>query len=262
MLEDKKKFIDFSNKNVLITGGSRGIGKACAKLFAQLNADVIITYKTNIQNAKQTLSELDNRGNNHNIFQLDISSPNKVKFFFEDLIKTYNKIDVLINNAAIYVKHKINEVSYEEWQRSWGDTISTNLTGISNLCYFVSRQMIGNGGGKIINISSRGAFRGEPDYPAYGASKAGLNSFSQSLAKALAPYNIIVGVIAPGFVETDMAEGLIHGPDGAEIKKQSPLNRVAKPEEIARIAAVFAADGFEYMTGAIIDINGASYLRT
>ena len=122
--------------------------------------------------------------------------------------------------------------------------------------------MIKNGGGKIVNISSRGAFRGEPNYPAYGASKAGLNSFSQSLAKALAPYNIIVGVIAPGFVETDMASEFINGADGEEIRKQSPLNRVAKPEEIAKIVAVFAADGFEYMTGGIIDINGASYLRS
>lgn len=260
-MQENKNFIDFANKNVLITGGSRGIGKACAKLFAALNANVIVTYKTNVQKAKQTLSEVDNKENKHSFFQLDISSPDNVKNFFEILMKKYDKIDVLINNAAIYTEHKINKVSYEEWQRCWNETISTNLTGISNLCYFVSRQMIETGGGKIINISSRGAFRGEPDYPAYGASKAGLNSFSQSIAKALAPYNIIVGVIAPGFVKTDMASEFIKGAKGEEIRNQSPLNRVAEPEEIARIVAVFAADGFEYMTGGIIDINGASYLR-
>ena len=223
---------------------------------------MIITYKTNFQKAEQTLSQLDHKENKHGFFQLDISSPINVKNFFDALIKNYNKIDVLINNAAIYIKHKINEVSYEEWQQCWNETISTNLIGITNLCYFISRQMIENGGGKIVNISSRGAFRGEPNYPAYGASKAGLNSFSQSLAKALAPYNIIVGVIAPGFVETDMASEFINGVNGVEIRKQSPLNRVAKPEEIAKIVAVFAADGFEYMTGGIIDINGASYLRS
>ena len=262
METDKKTFIDFSNKNILITGGSRGIGKACAKLFAELNGNVIITYKTNIQSARETIAELENKRNHHNLFQLDISSPVNIKYFYEALIKKYDKIDILINNAAIYIKHKINEVSYEEWQQCWSETISTNLIGISNLCYFISRQMIKNGGGKIVNISSRGAFRGEPNYPAYGASKAGLNSFSQSLAKALAPYNIIVGVIAPGFVETDMASEFINGADGEEIRKQSPLNRVAKPEEIAKIVAVFAADGFEYMTGGIIDINGASYLRS
>ena len=262
MESNKNKFIDFSDKNILITGGSRGIGKACAKLFSELNGNVIITYKTNIQKAKETFSELDNKRNNHNFFQLDISSPVNVKYFYEALIKKYDKIDVLINNAAVYVKHKINEVSYEAWQQSWNETISTNLIGITNLSYFISRMMIKKGGGKIINISSRGAFRGEPDYPAYGASKAGLNSFSQSLAKALAPHNIIVGVIAPGFVETDMASEFINGKIGEETRKQSPLNRFAKPEEIAKIIAVFAADGFEYMTGGIIDINGASYLRS
>ncbi len=258
----KKPFIDFSNKNVLITGGSRGIGKACAELFAELGANVIITYKTNIQKAEETISKLGSKNSRHSLFKLDISSPDNIKSFFEEMTKKYEKIDVLINNAAIYVEHKITEVTYEEWQRLWNETISTNLIGITNLCYFISKQMIEKGGGKIVNISSRGAFRGEPNHPAYGASKAGLNSFSQSLAKALAPYNVIVGVIAPGFVETDMASDIINGADGIEIRKQSPLNRVAKPEEIAKIVAVFAADGFEYMTGGIIDINGASYLRT
>ena len=254
--------LDFSNKNVLITGGSRGIGKACAKLFAELNANVIITYKTNISKAEQTLSELSNKGNKHSYFQLDISSPDNVKHFFNKLIKEYKKTDVLVNNAAVYIEHKINEVEYEEWLKIWEETISTNLIGVSNLCYFISRQMIKNGGGKIVNISSRGAFRGEPNHPAYGASKAGLNSLSQSLARALAPYNIIVVAVAPGYVETDMAADILNSNKGDQIKKQSPLNRAALPEEIARIVAVFAADGFEYTTGGIIDINGASYLRT
>ncbi len=113
---NKKTFIDFYNINILITGGSRGIGKACAKLFAELNANVILTYKTNFQQAEQTLSELDCEDNNHSFYQLDISSPGNVKSFFEELKKKYYKIDVLINNAAIYVEHKISEVSYEEWQ--------------------------------------------------------------------------------------------------------------------------------------------------
>jgi NAD(P)-dependent dehydrogenase (short-subunit alcohol dehydrogenase family) len=116
--------------------------------------------------------------------------------------------------------------------------------------------------GKIINISSRGAFRGEPDHPAYGASKAGLNAMSQSLAVALAPHNISVGIIAPGFVETDMTVDYLASTQGEAIKKQSPFNRVATPEEVARLVAVFANDGFEFTSGGIIDINGASYLRS
>ena len=254
--------LDFSNKNVLITGGSRGIGKACAKLFSEMNANVIITYKSELNKAEQVLSGLSNINNNHSFYQLDISSPKNIEDFFSKLMKKYDKIDVLVNNAGVYIEHKINEVTFDEWQQCWNETISTNLIGVSNLCYFVSRQMIKQGGGKIINISSRGAFRGEPNHPAYGASKAGLNSLSQSLARALAPYNIIVGAVAPGYVQTDMASDILNGENGPEVIKQSPLNRAASPEEIARIVAVFAADGFEYMTGGIIDINGASYLRT
>jgi len=253
--------IDFSNKNVLITGGSRGIGKACAKLFSSLNANVIFTYKSNLQAAASTLEELDKKGK-HKSYKLDIRIPEDVKQVFNTIISDYSHIDILINNAGIYVEHKITEVDYAEWQQLWNETILTNLTGVSNLCYLVSRQMIENGGGKIINISSRGAFRGEPNYPAYGASKAGLNSFSQSLAQYLAPYNITVGVIAPGFVATDMATELLESEVGIEIKKQSPLNRVATAEEIARATVLFSMDGLEYMTGSIIDINGASYLRT
>lgn len=252
---------DFAGKNVLITGGSRGIGRCCAKLFSDLNANVIITYNSNIAEAEQTLYSLSSN-NNHSVYQLNITSAENVKQVFEQVISKYERLDVLVNNAGIFAEHKIAEVSFEQWQETWNETIATNLTGVSNLCYFAARQMIKQNGGKIINISSRGAFRGEPDHPAYGASKAGLNAMSQSLALALGKYNITVGVIAPGFVETDMAASYLESTAGEAIKKQSPLNRVATPEEVARLVAVFASDGLEFMTGGIVDLNGASYLRT
>jgi NAD(P)-dependent dehydrogenase (short-subunit alcohol dehydrogenase family) len=122
--------------------------------------------------------------------------------------------------------------------------------------------MIEQGGGRIVNVSSRGAFRGEPLGPAYGASKAALNSLSQSLAKYLAPHNITVSVVAPGFVQTDMALGKLTGVQGDEIRRQSPFNRVARPEEVAYAVLFLASEGAEFMTGAILDVNGASYLRT
>lgn len=253
--------IDFSNKNILITGGSRGIGKACAKLFSSLNANVIFTFKSNQKAAESTLDEMDKNGN-HKFYKLDITKPGNIKSVLNTIISDYSQIDILINNAGIYVEHKITDVDYVEWQKRWNETILTNLTGVSNLCYLVSRHMIENGGGKIINISSRGAFRGEPNYPAYGASKAGLNALSQSLAQYLAPYNITVGVIAPGFVATDMATEILESEVGVQIKKQSPLNRVATSEEVARAIVLFSMEGLEYMTGGIIDVNGASYLRT
>ncbi|MBP6788808.1 MAG: SDR family oxidoreductase, partial [Candidatus Promineofilum sp.] len=128
--------------------------------------------------------------------------------------------------------------------------------------YCAARHMIAQGGGRIVNVSSRGAFRGEPTGPAYGASKAALNSMSQSLAKHLAPYGISVGVVAPGFVQTDMAREALSGQSGVEIRAQSPFNRVAQPEEVAYAVLFLASEGAEFMTGAIIDVNGASYLRT
>ncbi len=233
---------DFKDKNVLITGGSRGIGRSCAKLFSNLNANVIITYKANLREAQETLSLL-NSNQNHSLYQLDIARPEDVKKLFQQVIEKYERIDVLVNNAGVFMEHKIAEVSFKDWQDAWNETIATNLTGVSNLCYFAARQMIRQNGGKIINISSRGAFRGEPDHPAYGASKAGLNAMSQSLAVALGKYNITVGVIAPGFVETDMAASYLNSEAGELIKKQSPLNRVATPEEVARVVAVFASNG-------------------
>jgi NAD(P)-dependent dehydrogenase (short-subunit alcohol dehydrogenase family) len=253
--------LDFTDKNVLITGGSRGIGRACAKLFSDLNANVIVTYKSNITEAERTIDMLHSKLN-HSMYELDMGDPAKIEKFAVEITEKYKNIDVLVNNAGVFIEHKIAEVSYAEWQQAWAETINTNLVGVSNLTYFIARQMIKHGGGKIVNVSSRGAFRGEPDHPAYGASKAGLNAMSQSLAVALAPYNITVGVIAPGFVETDMTESFLKSEAGVAVKKQSPFNRVASPEEVARVITVFAAEGFEFMSGGIVDLNGASYLRS
>ena len=252
---------DFTDKNILVTGGSRGIGRACAQLFARAGANVIITYRTAKEDAEETLRLLGESGK-HAAYQLDIAQPQQVEQVFGKIVQQYGRIDVLVNNAGIFTEHKILEVNYERWQEAWLQTLSTNLVGVSNLCFFAARHMQEKGGGKIVNVSSRGAFRGEPDHPAYGASKAGLNAMSQSLAIALAPHNITVGVIAPGFVETEMVKGYLEGEAGEKIKKQSPLNRVATPEEVAGAVAVFASQGIEFLTGGIIDVNGASYLRS
>ena len=252
--------MDFKGKSVLITGGSRGIGRAIAFAFAGHGASVAISYMTNQAAADNTLKSLP--GGPHMKLKSDISNPDEIFAMVDAVVRQFGKLDILINNAGIYVHHPISTMDFEEWQSAWQKTIDTNLTGPANLCYHAARQMMKQGGGKIINISSRGAFRGEPEYVAYGASKAGLNSLSQSLSKELAPFNIFVGVIAPGFVETDMAREFLEGPMGDEIRNQSPLKRAARPEEIAHAVLMFAADGAEYMTGAIIDVNGASYLRS
>jgi NAD(P)-dependent dehydrogenase (short-subunit alcohol dehydrogenase family) len=252
---------DFKGKTVVITGGSRGIGKACANLFAEAGATDLITNKTGKEAAAAVIRELA-PGGQHAAYALDMGDAGMIEKVFEEMLHQYKRIDIVVNNAGIFTEHKILETTYQQWQDAWQETLATNLSGVSNLCFFAARHMAEKGGGKIINISSRGAFRGEPDHPAYGASKAGLNALSQSLAIALAPHNITVGVIAPGFVETDMAKGYLAGEEGEKIRQQSPLNRVAKPEEVARAVAVFASEGLEFMTGGIWDINGASYLRS
>ena len=148
------------------------------------------------------------------------------------------------------------------WKDTWKRTLGLNLLGPANLSFLAAEFMTENGGGKIINISSRGAFRGEPSAPAYAASKAGLNALTQSMARALAPYNVQCYAVAPGFVETDMTEEILNGPRGKEIRAQSPMNRVARPDEVANAVVLLAAPGNEFMTGTIIDVNGASYLRS
>jgi 3-oxoacyl-[acyl-carrier protein] reductase len=252
--------MDFTGKIALVTGASRGIGRAIAIQFAQRGARVAVHYHSNKQAADDTLAAMS--GSGHILVQADMANPDDVQRMVETVITQMGGLNILVNNAAIYGDHTLDKVSYDEWQREWQNIINANLLGPANACYCAARHMIANGGGRIVNVSSRGAFRGEPDAPAYGASKGGLNSMSQSLARALAPHNIFVGVVAPGWVETDMAIDYLNGPNGDSIRAQSPLNRVAKPEEVAHAVLFLASDGAEFTTGTIIDVNGASYLRS
>ena len=252
--------IDLSGKTVLVTGASRGIGKAIALKFAEAKANVIIHYNKNLKAAEETLSKI--KPGHHFIIQADMADPILIKNMVDEAIEKIGQIHVLINNAGIFEEVPIATQSYEDWQEKWHRTINTNLIGASNLSFLVAQNMIKHGGGKMINISSRGAFRGEPMAPSYGASKAGLNAMSQSLALALAPHNIFVYVIAPGFVETEMARPALQGERGKQVRKQSPIGRVAFPSEIANTALFLASEGIDFLTGCIIDVNGASYLRS
>ena len=244
----------------MVTGASRGIGQEIARQFAECGASIIVHFHKNREAAEQTRNLL--AGASHLLVQADLGNANAVAKLADKAVNEMGKIDVLVNNAGVYEFHPAATTTFEDWRQSWDKTIFTNLMGPAHLSFHVARYMMKNGGGKIINITSRGAFRGEPDAPAYGASKAGLNAFSQSMAQALAPHNIFMYAVAPGFVETDMAASLLSGPAGDAIRTQSPLNRVARPEEVARVVLFLADKGSDYLTGCIIDVNGASYLRT
>ena len=244
--------IDFTGKRVLVTGASGGIGRAICLEFSKSNALIHAHYNSNKKEAEKTIQLLSSK--NHYLHQGDLSKPRDV----EKMIDKIGNVDIVINNAAIVEQHDFDELDYKEWEKIWHKTIGANLMGPAYLIFLASKHMQKNGGGKFINISSRGAFRGEPKAPAYGASKAGLNALGQSMAQALAKYNIFIYTLAPGFVDTDRVKGIIND----EIKAQSPLNRVAQPEEVARTAMWLASDGNDFLTGSIVDINGASYLRS
>jgi NAD(P)-dependent dehydrogenase (short-subunit alcohol dehydrogenase family) len=250
----------FDGMVVLVTGGSRGIGRAVAERFAAEGATVAVQFRVARQAADDTVAALPGAG--HQAFPADLADPGQVRSLVEGVLGRLGRIDVLVNNAGVYLEHPVLGTGYEEWQEAWRRTVDTNLIGPANLLHAVVPHMVAAGGGRIVNVSSRGAFRGEPDHPAYGASKAGLNSLGQSMARALGPHGIYVTTVAPGFVETDMAAPFLQGPAGDAIRAQSPLNRAATPEEVARVVVFLASPGAEYLTGAIVDLNGASYLRT
>lgn len=250
----------FDDKIVLITGASRGIGRATAIAFAEKGAKVAVNYRANLVAAMETLNLLAGEG--HIIVKADVSEAKEISAMVSEVTTHYGRLDILVNSAGIFEYHAIDKVDYEAWQAAWQRTININLLGAANMMYCAAQQMIKQGGGRIVNVSSRGAFRGEPLQPAYGASKAGMNAMGQSLAQALAPHNIFVGTIAPGFVATDMAKSVLDGPDGDSIRQQSPVGRVAEPEEVAHGILFLASEGAEFMTGTILDINGASYLRS
>lgn len=252
--------MDFSGKNVLITGGSRGIGKATTIAFAEAGARVAVNFRSDRKAATETIEQLP--GSGHFAIKADIGHPPSVERLIDKVVEVMGRIDIVVNNAGIHEEHPVDGVDYETWQQEWHKTLQVNLLGPANVCYCAAQYMIRQGGGRIVNVSSRGAFRGEPTQPAYGASKAGLNALSQSLAQGLAKYNIFVGVVAPCFVETDLTRSILEGERGESIKQQSPMLRVARPEEVAKGILFLASEGTEFMTGAILDVNGASYLRS
>jgi len=252
----------------LVTGASRGIGRAIARALALRGVRVALHYHVNREAAHDARAELS--GDGHALFAADLADPAQAAGLWREASASFGRIDVLVNNAAVYLTHPPLAAGYEAWRTAWRRTLATNLEGPSNLSVLAAQSMAASDGpgdptwgrGRIVNVSSRGAFRGEPDAPAYAASKAGLNALSQSLAKALAPRAVYVYCLAPGWVETDMASGDLAGPRGPEILAQHPLNRVTTPDEVAGVAVYCALDAPPAMTGSIIDVNGASYLRT
>jgi 3-oxoacyl-[acyl-carrier protein] reductase len=248
------------SRAVLVTGGARGIGRAVVLAFAELGDRVAVHYGSSGDAADQLLAALP--GSGHVSVQADMRVPSEVQAAVDSAADRLGALDVLVNNAGVFLDHPPTSTSYEHWQAVWADTLGVNLVGAANATFCAVPHLIAAGGGAIVNVSSRGAFRGEPKSPAYGASKAGLNAFGQSMARALAPHAISVGTVAPGYVETEMARSVLTGPEGDDVRAQSPFGRVALPEEVAAAVVWLASPAARFASGTIIDVNGASYLRS
>jgi 3-oxoacyl-[acyl-carrier protein] reductase len=243
-------------RRALVTGASRGIGAAIAHALAENGHQVAVHFRTGADEAQQVAGNLPGEG--HVTVQGDLGA-NQAEQVVSDTVDRLGGLDVLVNNAGIYFHHPIATTGFEEWQQAWRRTIELNLFGPADLTWHAVRHM--TRGGRIINIGSRGAFRGEPDAPAYGAAKAGLHAMTQSLAQSLAPQGIAVAGVAPGFVRTDMVTDILAGEEGDAIRAQSPFNRVAEPVEVAAAVAWLATENATWASGTIIDVNGASHLR-
>jgi len=244
-------------RRALVTGGSRGIGAAIAQRLAHDGYRVAIHFRSDPGLAEDVRAALP--GADHLLVRADLRDPDQVRSMVDEVAQAWAGLDVLVNNAGIFEAHPIDDTEYDEWQARWAEAIAVNLVGPANATWAAVRHM--GPGASIVNVGSRGAFRGEPQCPAYGATKAAISAFGQSLAKDLGRRGIAVTTVAPGFVDTEMAAEAMAGDGGAIRRAESPFGRIASPEEIAAAVAFLASPESAWMSGSILDANGASYLR-
>lgn len=252
-------------RTILVTGASTGIGAAVAHRFAQAGDRVAVHYATNRLAAEETLRSLPGEG--HAVVTGDVGEPGGALHVVASAIAAVGALDVLVCNAGVAPtpanRHIIGKSSYAEWSAAFRHMVDVNLIGAADLAYAFATQLIERREpGAIVNIGSRGAFRGEPEFPAYAASKAGLHALGQSLAVALAPHAISVTTVAPGFIATARQLAKLDGAEGDGLRAQSPYGRVGTPEEIAAAVFWLASPEAAWSSGAILDANGASYLRS
>lgn len=251
-------------RGVLVTGASRGIGRAVAVAFAARGDRVAVHYGSSRDDAEKTLEAL--AGDGHLLVSGDLGDPDAAQDLVTTTVEGLGAIDVLVNNAAVAPgpdnRHPVADTAYDAWQRAWRRMIDVNLLGAAHVSYGVARHLVERGApGSIVNVGSRGAYRGEPDHPAYGATKAALQALGQSMAVDLAPHGISVTSVAPGFVATERQEGKLTGPERDAILTQSPFGRVGTPEEVAAAVLHLSSPEAMWSSGAVLDLNGASHLR-
>ncbi|MFT3707678.1 MAG: 3-oxoacyl-[acyl-carrier-protein] reductase [Archangium sp.] len=246
---------DFTNKVALVTGGSRGIGRAIAQTLAKRGATVVISYAGNEAAATETVKAIVDAGGKAKAIRFDVADSEACSKAVDEVIKEFTRLDVLVNNAGVAIDGLLMRFKDEDWDK----TLDTNLKGAFSLMRAVSRPMMKQKGGAIVNVSSIVGEMGNAGQAAYSASKAGLIGLTKSIARELASRNIRVNCVTPGFITTDMTAGL-----NDELKKKMtdaiPLSRIGNAEEVAHAVAFLASDSASYITGEVLKVNGGMYM--
>jgi NAD(P)-dependent dehydrogenase (short-subunit alcohol dehydrogenase family) len=252
-----KTTLDLTDKVVLITGGSRGIGAETARRMAAAGGRVIINYRRSEDEANALVQEI---GGNAIAICADIADPAALETMIDDIVDAFEKIDVLVNNAAVFEYNPFDGDDFAAWQQGWRRTFDLNVFAAANAAWLAMRAMRRSGGGKIINVASRAAWRGETEFADYGASKAALVNLTRSIARACAKDNIVASCVAPGFIETEMAKPELEK-HRDEILRQIPLGRVGSTADVANVILFLASPMADYLNGVTIDINGGSWFQ-
>lgn len=250
--------IDLSGQSVLVTGASRGIGRAIAAGMAEAGAAVGIHCYRRRRAAEELAHRLDSEAY---VFQADLAEPSSCDRLFTEAVETLGRLDVLVNNAGVALHMPLDQVE-TDWQADWETTMAVNLRAPELLCRRAIRHFREGDGGRIVNVASRAAFRGdEPAYMTYAASKAGLVALTRSIARGLGEEGIRAFVVAPGFTRTDMAQDFIDRYGEAFAEDDVALDRLTEPEDIAPLVVFLASGLADHATGATIDVNAGSYVH-
>jgi acetoacetyl-CoA reductase len=241
---------------VVVTGASRGLGRAIAEELADGGAKVVVNYSRSKEPAEEVVDQISESGGEAIAVQADVSDAEQAQKLIDQALERFNRVDVLINNAGINIDRTLRKLSVDDWDK----VIQVDLNSAFYTVHAVLPHMTDQGGGKIINMSSFVGEAGNIGQANYSAAKAGLLGFTKTAAQELARFGITVNAICPGFIETDMVANI---PEEAQqkLRKQVPLGRFGKPEEVARAVRYLIEDG-DYITGQSIDINGGIYIRT
>ncbi|KPL12633.1 hypothetical protein AMJ74_06470 [candidate division WOR_3 bacterium SM1_77] len=250
--------LDLVGNVMLVTGGAGGIGAPIVRHLAECGATIAIHYNQKAEDAKKLAVEA---GNDSRVFHADLSEPKNGVVLFQDVLNAYGRLDVLVNNAGVYLRSP-NEIEIDDWITCWNRTIAINLTAAGVLCREAVNYFKKHKGGRIINIASRAAFRGDyEDYFAYAASKGGMVALSRTIARTYGKYNIKSFVIAPGFVRTPIVDRYMKEHGAESIMQELALAELTQPSDVAPTVVFLASGLMDHATGCTIDINAGSYIR-